>query len=444
MKNYKFLLVSLCLLLLIFTLPVYAQTDDLPIYIVQPGDTMYGIAIQFGVTVDDIIAANTLINPDWLAEGDQIRIPGYEGIGGIFMPYTIQITDTFDSLLNQYKIDQSTFVNINRITSPNEIIAGNRIILPVTDEEIEQINNPQQNSFHSPLLTLMESGAEIWAGELHQISSIQTSPPNNLTIADLSIDPFPLQQGKTSVIQFSTENNLLLQMQFESQLLPIFEYEPGEYIGFLAINALDKTGLKEMQLQYLNENDNRTIFSQNLLANETIFPTDPIIIVEPELINPEKTLPEEEELFVLASQITNRDLWDGSFSYPVDDACIRSPYGSTRSYNNGPYDAFHTGIDFGTCAANLNIYAAGSGRVVYADEWFVRGNSVVIDHGWGIYTGYWHQENVLVKVGDIVEEGQIIGTVGTTGRSTGYHLHWELLVNGVQVDPMQWMQMAVP
>ena len=61
-----------------------------------------------------------------------------------------------------------------------------------------------------------------------------------------------------------------------------------------------------------------------------------------------------------------------------------------------------------------------------------------IDHGHGIFTGYWHQTEIKVKVGDVISQGQVIGTVGRTGRATGPHLHWELFVEGVQVDPLQW------
>jgi murein DD-endopeptidase MepM/ murein hydrolase activator NlpD len=68
----------------------------------------------------------------------------------------------------------------------------------------------------------------------------------------------------------------------------------------------------------------------------------------------------------------------------------------------------------------------------------------MIDHGWGVYSGFWHQSEFKVQVGDMVDAGQIIGLVGDTGRSTGAHLHWELWVNGVQVDPLDWLQQEYP
>ena len=74
----------------------------------------------------------------------------------------------------------------------------------------------------------------------------------------------------------------------------------------------------------------------------------------------------------------------------------------------------------------------------------MRGYATIIDHGWGVYSGFWHQSEIRVNVGDVVTPGQVIGLVGSTGRSTGPHLHWELWVGGVQVDPLQWVQESFP
>jgi len=81
---------------------------------------------------------------------------------------------------------------------------------------------------------------------------------------------------------------------------------------------------------------------------------------------------------------------------------------------------------------------------VFAAPLIVRGNATIIDHGWGVYTGYWHQSRIEVQVGQRVETGQIIGYQGATGRVTGPHLHWEMWVAGEQVDPLEWTETAFP
>jgi murein DD-endopeptidase MepM/ murein hydrolase activator NlpD len=68
----------------------------------------------------------------------------------------------------------------------------------------------------------------------------------------------------------------------------------------------------------------------------------------------------------------------------------------------------------------------------------------VLDHGWGVYSGFWHQSTILVEAGGAVATGQQIGTIGSTGLSTASHLHWEMWVNGNQVDPLQWVREAFP
>ena len=114
-----------------------------------------------------------------------------------------------------------------------------------------------------------------------------------------------------------------------------------------------------------------------------------------------------------------------------------------RSYNGSPFRTFHGGIDFGA-PAGTPIRAPAGGVVALAEQLQIRGGATVLDHGWGVFTAYWHQASVLVKPGQAVQAGEVIGTVGNTGLSTGTHLHWEVWVNGNQVDPTQWLALQVP
>ena len=82
--------------------------------------------------------------------------------------------------------------------------------------------------------------------------------------------------------------------------------------------------------------------------------------------------------------------------------------------------------------------------MVLAEPLQVRGNAVLIDHGGGVFSGYWHLTDITVSAGQAVQAGDLLGHVGTTGLSTGNHLHWELRVNGFAVDPMQWLTTRFP
>jgi murein DD-endopeptidase MepM/ murein hydrolase activator NlpD len=87
--------------------------------------------------------------------------------------------------------------------------------------------------------------------------------------------------------------------------------------------------------------------------------------------------------------------------------------------------------------------AANSGRVAVAQALQLRGNSVVIDHGSGVFSGYHHLAEIMVIEGQEVVQGDVIGTVGDSGLSTGPHLHWEVIVQGTRVDPMPWTQAEI-
>jgi murein DD-endopeptidase MepM/ murein hydrolase activator NlpD len=132
--------------------------------------------------------------------------------------------------------------------------------------------------------------------------------------------------------------------------------------------------------------------------------------------------------------------FDGAFSLPAA-ATMTSPFGTRRSYNGGAFDRIHYGADFAG-VPGTPVLAPAPGVVVFAQPLEVRGVATIVDHGWGVYTGYWHQTEQYVRVGDSVVTGQVIGTIGATGRVTGAHLHWELWVNGVPVDPMQWVRQS--
>jgi murein DD-endopeptidase MepM/ murein hydrolase activator NlpD len=163
-------------------------------------------------------------------------------------------------------------------------------------------------------------------------------------------------------------------------------------------------------------------------------------------LDPETNRTENDLWYNTSTVVTPEQLWDGLFSVPVDPVfanCYSSVFGSRRSYNDSDYIYYHTGLDY--CGqVGDSIYAAAPGVVVFTGPLTVRGNATMIDHGRGVYTAYMHQSEILVNVGDRVEQGQLIGKVGNTGRVEGPHLHFEVLVGGVQVDPLAWLTQVFP
>ena len=118
-------------------------------------------------------------------------------------------------------------------------------------------------------------------------------------------------------------------------------------------------------------------------------------------------------------------------------------YGIARSYNGGPFSSFHSGTDFAGFAGTP-VYAPANATVRFAQPVQVRGNIVILDHGLGVMTGYYHLSAIHVQEGDVVTRGQLIGDIGTTGLSTGNHLHWDLRILNQAVSPLQWTEVAFP
>lgn len=126
-------------------------------------------------------------------------------------------------------------------------------------------------------------------------------------------------------------------------------------------------------------------------------------------------------------------LWSGAFVRPVPDAA-NSAFGS-RSVFNGESRNPHSGADFSSPAGTA-IHAPNAGRVLVAKDLYFSGNTIVIDHGLGLFSLFAHLQAMDVAVGAVVSSGEVIGKVGATGRVTGPHLHWAVRLNGARVDPL--------
>ena len=151
---------------------------------------------------------------------------------------------------------------------------------------------------------------------------------------------------------------------------------------------------------------------------------------------------ERERLMRIWDGGAKRPLWDGPFRPPLDEYVeITSYYGARRSVNGGPYSTYHEGTDF-SAYGGTPVYAPAAGRVVLAEELNVRGGAVILDHGLGLHTGYYHLSAIHVALGQKVAAGDLLGEVGTTGRSTGNHLHWDMLVGTTWVDGLAWLEEA--
>jgi murein DD-endopeptidase MepM/ murein hydrolase activator NlpD len=157
--------------------------------------------------------------------------------------------------------------------------------------------------------------------------------------------------------------------------------------------------------------------------------------VEPSPEQLQRAKEETARLRAIFASVTPEKLWNGSFGMPLEGVRTGGNFGRRRVLNGQPGSP-HSGVDF-PAAAGTPVHAAQSGRVVLAEELFFSGNTVVLDHGLGIYTLYGHLSLTGVKAGDDVAAGAVLGKVGATGRATGPHLHWGLTVERARVNALE-------
>ena len=213
---------------------------------------------------------------------------------------------------------------------------------------------------------------------------------------------------------------------------PAFRDDTGGWRALIGIDLDTAPGTYETVITAGGER-----VSDMLIVRARRFPTRRLT-VDPDLVNPppearERIDREAHELTSLWQTSASERLWSGPFVRPVPDRA-NSAFG-TRSIYNGEPRAPHSGADF-LSPAGRPVKAPNAGRVALAAALYFTGNTLVIDHGQGLFSLLAHLSEIDVRRGDAVKAGDIVGKVGATGRVTGPHLHWTVRTNGARVDPL--------
>ncbi len=464
LKRIAYLLSTLFLLLASTPKHTLAQDGSVAIYVVQAGDNLYSIASRFNIKVENLMGANGITDPNQLAIDQRLIIPGLDGVSGVLDTQPINFGDSYRSLIRRTQIPGNILRKLNRIVSPTEFYVGATMIIPKSDPETG-MNLALNVSPGETLLELAVKGNTdpwtlfttnqlngTWAGIPSDVLYAAGNNPQQITsglpsaFISAEIRALPIQQGGTADIKIKTIPGVTLGGFLVDRPLHFFILEDGTHVALQGIHSLTQPGVYPLRLDATLADGSLQSYEQYIKIEVGSYGKQDIT-VDPSFLDPAVTEPELQQLIQLVTPVTSQRYWQGVFQLPVSlPYCYKDWFGTRRSYNGSDYSYFHSGLDFGVCSdvKPFDIYAPAPGVVVFTGPLVVRGNATVVDHGWGVYTGYWHQEEIYVSVGQQVSAGQLIGKIGQTGRVTGPHLHWEVWANGVQVNPQDWLDQAYP
>ena len=215
----------------------------------------------------------------------------------------------------------------------------------------------------------------------------------------------------------------------------LFPQSSGNHFGLLPVSVKDAPGPAKITV---STNDGAPPQQLSIIIRKTTFPSQNVKL-SPEIEALHST-PEEIALLTgFKEKVSDSRFWQDPLAPPVS-GCMTSPFGVKRLHNGRPTGEYHGGVDQRTPAGEP-IRAVAAGSVTFAQQFNVLGNAVGIDHGQGLESMYLHMSKLVVAPGAQVQRGDILGYAGSTGRSTGPHLHWVLYVNGINVNPAQWMKL---
>lgn len=233
-------------------------------------------------------------------------------------------------------------------------------------------------------------------------------------------------------------------------IIPLESKEkPDAYFNGKAITVIDSPNPKQwlmvVGIPLDNKRDIQNILLKNLKnaklpfhVSEKFYPIQSLTISNQRKVDPyakDKAIIDKQskQLETLFSSYSNNNPFKEKFIAPTKGP-ISSLFGLRRLYNKKPR-APHSGLDI-AAATGTPVKAASSGTVVEAADYFFTGNTVIVDHGRGVFSLYAHLNEFKVKKGDKIKQGQLVGKVGQTGRVTGPHLHWSMVMNSTLVDPL--------
>lgn len=458
------LLTALLAVLLGGALPAAAQegtAGSVTVHVVQAGESVDAIAAQYGVSPAALRTANSFGTFEEAYVGQRLVIPP-SARDRAAESVVAGLGDTLFSVAARHGVPLRSLGAVAGVANPANLVAGQSLLVPssVGSEQgtLVRVEGALAlwrlavaHDFNLSALLLANNAANpavAAAGGRLVYAPAEVEGAADLTApwASMVLHPLPLEVGRTGGLTVQTRQPGTLTVMFMDKEWPVVS-EVTMHQTLLAVDRWTTPGIYPLALTFTAENGETATYTRPIVIADGNYPPRETIRLAPDVFAKMEDAASVagEDAFIDASMSgfnPERRWADGAFPLPAAGV-MASAFGTLRAYNSDVFDRYHTGADLGG-PTGTPIYAPADGIVVDAGLLDVRGYMTIIDHGWGVYTGYWHQSSILVEPGETVTRGQQIGTIGNTGLSTAAHLHWEMRINGVKVDPMQWVREAFP
>ena len=253
--------------------------------------------------------------------------------------------------------------------------------------------------------------------------------------------PSPVAQGETVLLLIEAPGAEVASMSWQGQAFTLLKRD-DRFFGFVGIDANEAVGPHALGVAVWGPRGQQLLWQETVIEISAVeWTVDDIQIDGPNaaLLEPSISAADSAAREPFQTTLTPQLHWLGVFDPPAAGD-ITALYGEQRSFNGGPITEYHTGIDFGGVTGSA-VTAANAGVVSWAGQTRRRGNGLIIDHGAGVYSGYYHLSELLQTQGVVVQQGDLIARMGATGLATGPHLHWEVVVRGITVNPLPWLRL---
>lgn len=378
--------------------------DDPLVHIVQVGESLNSLAAQTGFSINDLGERNALTNPYLLLAGQKLQMPAQPSNN--IQLHRVSPGETLIGIAAQYGVSPYLLKQTNQLPCSGCLVFGQALRVRVPQAgTASQLPEPFQNIVVSPNVPKQGEVIEVQVqsrGPLQEIRGSLGDRPLNFTIKD------------------------------------------GAYVALSGVDALQEAGVYPITIRAIAEDGMASVVNGLVQVGAGRYPFENLTVAAKltPLLDPQVNQDEREALDKILSDFSGTQYWEEPLQLPIK-AKLVSFFGARRNFNRGTLMTYHSGVDM-SVPVGTPVKAAAPGRVVATQPFKVRGNVIILDHGRGVYTIYCHLSKFDVQVGQLVNVGDVIGYTGNTGRILGPHLHWELAVGGVTVDPLPWTKETLP